>query len=268
LARAEALAGQRSLYESGPAEERIDRNSRPVISIIAPVFNEELVVQPFVEEVCRVMETSGLSFELVCVDDCSTDRSLSILQNLRERFPRLRVPSLRRHGGQTAALAAGVRLARGQFIALIDADMQNDPEDIPAMLDILRADPALVCVAGVRAIRKDTWLRRISSRIANAVAEMITGDAVTDAGCGLKLCRAEALKVVPFFRGAHRFLPTLIRMRGGAVVERRVNHRPRSAGQSKYGNGLSRTFVALADALGVRWLKSRAIRAEIDTAEG
>lgn len=233
--------------------------AEPTLSVVAPAFNEQESIADFVTEVCRRLDASGSSYELICVDDGSTDQTSSVLGELRQRFPCLRPAAFVRNQGQSAALAAGVALARGRYIALTDADLQNDPADIARMLQMLLEENAPDCVVGVRAQRRDTWLRRISSRIANAVGRWITKAPVRDGACGLKVCRAELLKRVPFFRGAHRFLATLVMLEGGLVRELEVNHRPRLRGESKYGSGLGRTFIALRDALGVRWMMDRKI---------
>jgi dolichol-phosphate mannosyltransferase len=230
------------------------------LSVVAPAYNEQESIGDFVAEMCEVLSATGAPYELICVDDGSSDDTWQTLLGLRARFPALRPAALEKNSGQSAALAAGVSIARGAFIGLIDADMQNDPADIAKMLHMLLERPDLDCLVGVRAERQDNWLRRISSRIANAVGEWITGEAIRDAGCAVKVCRAEFLKRVGFFRGAHRFLATLVKMEGGRVEELLVNHRPRQKGVSKYGSGLGRTFVALRDAFGVRWLMDRKIR--------
>lgn len=231
----------------------------PTLSVVAPAFNEQESIVDFVTEVCGSLDVSNSSYELICVDDGSTDRTSSVLTELQRRFPQLRPVAFERNHGQSAALAAGVALARGRYIALTDADLQNDPADIARMLRVLLEEDALDCVVGVRALRRDSWLRRVSSKIANAVGRWITKASIRDAACGLKVCRAELLKRIPFFRGAHRFLATLVMLEGGRVRELEVNHRPRLRGESKYGSGLGRTFIALRDAMGVRWMMDRKI---------
>ena len=239
----------------------------PALSVIAPAFNEQESIEDFVVEMCQHLEalasvgTAGrVGYELICVDDGSSDQTFTRLLELQVRFPRLRPIALDRNHGQSAALAAGVAVAQGEIIALIDADMQNDPADVGRLFSMIQAQADLDCLVGVRAQRRDTWLRRISSKIANRIGRWITGEYIRDAACGLKVCRAPLLKQVTFFRGAHRFLATLVRLEGGTVHEIDVNHRPRAKGESKYGSGLGRTFVALRDAFGVRWLKDRKIR--------
>ena len=233
------------------------------LSVVAPVFDEADGIEAFAEEVCAALAALALSHEVICVDDGSRDGTAGRLRELSRRFPALRAVGLGTHQGQSAALAAGMRLARGRVVVLMDADLQYDPADIGPLLSHLEGPPAWDCVVGVRAVRRDAWLRRVCSRGANWLAARITGDPVRDTGSGLKLCRSEVLGRVPFFRGAHRFLPTLVRLSGGKVLNRPVNHRPRRCGRSKYGSGLGRAFLTLRDALGVRWLKDRAISLEV-----
>ena len=234
--------------------------SLPYLSLVAPVYNERECIEEFVREADAELKKLGRSYEIVCVDDGSQDGSREILVGLKPRFPALRVVGLGRNGGQSAAFAAGVQFARGALIALMDADLQNDPADIPRLLAVLEGPERPDCVAGCRAARRDNWLRRLSSRIANRVRIWITHDPVRDTGCSLKLFRAEYLKRVKFYRGMHRFLTTLIRMEGGTVCEVDVHHRPRPKGTPKYGHGLGRTFTALRDAFAVRWMQSRCLR--------
>jgi dolichol-phosphate mannosyltransferase len=228
------------------------------LSVVAPAFNEEEGIEQFVAEVCGELDGFGCTYELICVDDGSTDSTRARLSALCVRFPSLRPVKLDGHYGQSAALAGGIELARGEIIVLIDADLQNDPRDIARLVGVL--DAHCDCVVGVRVRRRDNWLRRLSSRVANWMSRRITREEFSDAGCGLKVCRAPLLKQVPMFRGAHRFFGPLIKQCGGHVKELQVNHRPRMRGQSKYGHGLGRTFTALRDALGVRWLGDRKLR--------
>ena len=245
----------------------------PALSVVAPAFNEQESIEDFVVEMCQHLEALASTskaqragYELICVDDGSSDQTFPRLLELRRRFPRLRPVALDRNHGQSAALAAGVAVAQGEIIALIDADLQNDPADVGRLFSMLQDQSDLDCLVGVRAQRRDTWLRRVSSKIANRIGRWITGEYIRDAACGLKVCRAPLLKQVTFFRGAHRFLATLVRLEGGIVHEIDVNHRPRIKGESKYGSGLGRTFIALRDAFGVRWLKDRKIRYRLEEA--
>jgi dolichol-phosphate mannosyltransferase len=166
---------------------------------------------------------------------------------------------LSRRSGQSAALAAGWDAARGEVVVMLDADGQNDPADIPALLDRLNKEPALAAAAGYRTRRRDSSWKRVQSRVANAVRNWLTRDRVRDTGCSLKAVRRNVLGTLPRFDGMHRFLPTLIRLRGGAVAEVPVSHRPRRAGRSKY-TAWNRAIPALRDAVGVRWLRRRALR--------
>jgi dolichol-phosphate mannosyltransferase len=193
------------------------------------------------------------------VDDGSIDDSARVLRDLALQDPSVRVVRQRRNSGQTAALDAGFRFARGGIVVTLDSDLQNDPADIPRLLELMdRYD----VVSGVRAKRRDTWVRKASSRIANRVRNRFTHDNVTDVGCTLRACRAEYLRRVPMFTGMHRFLPTLLKMAGARATEIPVNHRPRLHGQPKYGIG-NRLWRALADLFAVRWMQKRWIDREL-----
>jgi glycosyltransferase involved in cell wall biosynthesis len=236
-----------------------------MISVVFPVYNERDNLAPLLAEVEATL--NSMKMEVIAVDDCSTDGSLEELLRLREEHKSLRVVSLERHAGQSAAFAAGMELARGDPVILMDADGQNDPADVPALLDILNNDPDCAAVAGYRVNRADSSWKRIQSRVANSVRNWLTGDRVRDTGCSLKVVRRSAIHGLVSFDGMHRFFPTLIRQAGGKVVEAPVSHRPRLSGKSKYGMW-NRGMVALRDALGVRWLRRRALeytsREEID----
>jgi glycosyltransferase involved in cell wall biosynthesis len=173
--------------------------------------------------------------------------------------PEIRPLRLRENRGQTAAFDAGFKAARGRWVVTLDADLQNDPRDIPALLGALDEYDAAV---GYRRKRRDSWLRRISSRIANAVRNRLSGDDIIDTGCSLKAFRRECLQGLRLFTGMHRFLPTLLRMEGFRVVQLPVNHRPRTRGSSKYGMW-NRAFRAFADLLAVRWMRKRRLDYEI-----
>jgi dolichol-phosphate mannosyltransferase len=230
-----------------------DSPAPPEISIVIPVYNEEESLPLLDAEIRQAMRPLGRSYEVIYVDDGSIDGSAGVLRRLAGEDPAVRIVRQRRNSGQSAALDAGYRFARGGIVVTLDADLQNDPADIPRLL--ARLDTCDV-VSGVRAHRQDSWTRRASSRVANRVRNRLTRDDVTDVGCTLRACRAEVLRRVPMFDGAHRFLPTLLRMEGARVVEIPVHHRPRLHGQPKYniGNRLGR---ALADLLAVRWMQKR-----------
>jgi glycosyltransferase involved in cell wall biosynthesis len=189
----------------------------------------------------------------VVADDGSTDRTADQLRALKREFPRLRVVRLLKNAGETAAIDAGFKHARGELIATLDADLQNDPADIPKMVAMMK-DWDVVC--GVRAKREDSFIRRLSSRVGNGTRNWLTHENITDVGCTLKVFRASCAKRVKLFTGMHRFMPTLLRMDGARVTEVPVNHRPRLKGCSKYGVW-NRLFRGLYDIFGVRWMQSR-----------
>jgi len=220
----------------------------PAVSVVVPVFNEEENVSILQSELRAAL--SGLDYEIVFVDDGSTDRSAEKI----EAAPNIRILRFERNTGQSAALYAGIRAARGETIVMIDGDLQNDPADIPRLLEQISRGADLVC--GYRAKRKDTIAKRMTSRIANFVRSRFTKDHVRDTGCTLKAMRRECADALVPFKGVHRFIPALIRGAGYRLVEIPVNHRPRRFGQTKYGFG-SRALRATVDMFGVRWLLSR-----------
>jgi len=230
----------------------------PELSIVVPFYNEADNVEPLHQELDAVLERIDRTAELVYVDDGSRDETPARLSDLAKRDARVRVVTLLENAGQSAALEAGFRALHGEIVVTLDADLQNDPADIPKLLTGLgEAD----VVNGVRAKRRDTWVRKLSSRIGNGFRNWVTHESVTDVGCSLRVMRAEHVKRVKMVRGMHRFLPTLLRMEGARVMEMPVNHRPRHLGESKYGIG-NRLFVGLADVFAVRWMQSRAVRYE------
>lgn len=231
----------------------------PWLSVVVPLHDEQDSLEPLHRELDAALAGVAGGLELIFVDDGSRDASLGRLRDLAAKDPRVRVLALDRQHGQSAALDAGFRAARGAVVVTLDADGQNDPADIPRLLAAL--DGADV-VNGVRAGRRDDWRRRVSSRVANGFRNALTHEHVTDVGCSLRAMRAEPLRRVKLWRGAHRFLPTLLRLEGARVVELPVVHRPRRHGRSKYGV-LDRLFAGLADVFGVRWLQSRALRYEV-----
>lgn len=228
----------------------------PDVSLVVPVYNERENVGPLVAEIAVAL--AGRRYEVVAVDDGSTDGSLAELKRLKGTHPELHIVAFERNAGQSAAFVAGFRAARGRAIVTLDADLQNDPADVPALLAELERSGA-ACVAGYRPNRHDTAWRRLQSRIANGVRNWLTAETIRDTGCSLKAFRADAVRGLPAFNGMHRFLPTLIRRDGGVVAEVPVRHRPRRFGMTKYGMW-NRVFRALRDAFGVRWLLRRALR--------
>ena len=233
---------------------------QPDLSVVFPVYNEEENIPVLLDEIARAVDGKW-SYEMVAVDDGSTDRSLQILRDMRTKYPNLRVLAFEKNSGQTAALEAAWRAARGRMVVSLDADLQNDPADIPAMIRTLEQQKADM-VIGVRTNRRDTWSRRMQSRIGNGVRNWITNDKITDTGCSLKLVKREAIDRVRLFTGMHRFLPTLVRIDGYKVVEMPVNHRPRRFGTSKYG-AMNRAARGLVDCLAVRWMTKRALRYKV-----
>ncbi len=231
-------------------------NQHPSLSVVIAVFNEADNLPPLLDELTSVMRPLGRSFEILCVDDASTDGGLQVLRRLRARHPELRVLRHRVNSGQSAAQASGFLCARGEIVITMDADLQNDPHDIPALLEALR--PGVAAVAGVRRRRLDNATRRISSRIANGFRNWVTRDRIADSGCALRAMRRAAIRELPVFNGLHRFIPTLLRGQGYEVVELLVNHRPRARGQSKYGIS-NRLWRGLRDCFGVRWFSARAV---------
>ncbi len=229
-----------------------------MVSVVLPVYNERANLAPLAEELRHALE--GRPQEVVAVDDGSTDGSLEELERLRAQWPALRIVALKCHAGQSAAMVAGFDAARGDTIATMDADGQNDPADLPHLLDLLVG--GCDAVVGYRVRRRDSWWKRFQSAVANAVRNWMTGDHVRDTGCSLKVMRRDVVLELPRFNGMHRFLPTLIRMRGGTVVEAPVTHRSRRSGTSKYGM-LNRVFVTFRDATGVRWLRHRPLHYQI-----
>ena len=226
------------------------------VSVILPVYNERENLAPLLREITEALE--GVSHEIIAVDDASTDGSAETLRSLTVERPTLKLLRLRTNAGQSAACAAGFGAARGDIIVTMDADGQNDPADVPALLNALANDPTLEAAVGYRVVRRDSRWKLLQSRIANAVRNRITGDSIRDTGCSLKAIRKDVVERLPHFNGMHRFLPTLVRQRGGRVVELPVSHRPRLWGESKYGMW-KRVFRGLRDALGVRWLSRRAL---------
>ena len=235
--------------------------TQPDLSVVFPVYNEEENLPILLGEIAAALDGTGWTYEVVAVDDGSTDRSLAVLRELHAKYPTLRVLALEKNSGQTAALDAAWRAARGRLVVSLDADLQNDPADIPKLVRKLE-ETKTDMVIGVRVNRADTWSRKMQSRIGNGVRNWITGDDITDTGCSLKLVKREAIDRVRLFTGMHRFLPTLVRYAGYKVVEMPVNHRPRQFGQSKYG-AMNRAFRGLADCFAVRWMGKRMLNYDV-----
>jgi glycosyltransferase involved in cell wall biosynthesis len=230
---------------------------QPEISVVIPMRNEAPNVQQLYHELIGALEPYGRRFEIVVIDDGSTDDTFARLAVLQASDPRLRIIRFRRNFGQTAAFAAGFAHARGQFIVTSDGDGQNDPADVPAMVERIRSGPDIV--AGWRKNRKDPFLnRRLPSMIANAIISFATGVRLHDYGCSLKVFRAEIVKSMRLYGEMHRFLPAIAAEQGVEIVEHVVNHRKRLHGKSKYG--ISRTVRVVLDLLTVKFLSSYSTR--------
>jgi glycosyltransferase involved in cell wall biosynthesis len=230
---------------------------------VVPVFEERDNLALLHGELHAALSDLRGGVEFVYVDDGSRDGSGDALLALAKRDERVRVLHFARNCGQSAALDAGFRAARGELVATLDADLQNDPADLPRLLAAL--DGADV-VNGVRVGRRDGFVRKLSSRIGNGFRNWLTHESVSDVGCSLRVMRASYLRRVKLYRGMHRFLPTLLRMEGARVVELPVRHRPRRHGRSKYGIA-NRLFVGLADTFAVRWMQSRRLDYEVRAPE-
>jgi len=230
------------------------------LSIVVPVRNEAENVLPLLAEIHAALD-GPTGFEVIYIDDGSSDATPQRLTEALTRYPRLRVLVHRERYGQSAALLTGFRAARGEWIATLDGDGQNDPADIPKLIaardSAARTD--LQLISGFRKNRKDSWPKRVASRVANSVRSSLLGDATPDTGCGLKLIARAACFELPAFDHMHRFLPALVQRNGGATICVEVNHRPRTRGVSNYGVA-DRLWIGIVDLAGVLWLKRRALR--------
>ena len=237
------------------------------ISVVVPVKDEAENLELLIDEIRASLGGAGVAHEIVYVDDGSTDATPDILSGLMARWPELRVVRHRACSGQSAAIATGVDHARAPAIVTLDGDGQNDPADIPALLERYRAEAgAAVMIAGHRAKRRDTWLKRLSSRVANGIRGGLLRDQTPDTGCGLKVFPRAAFLAMPRFDHMHRFLPALMIRGGGRVISVPVNHRPRERGASKYGL-LNRLWVGIVALFGVMWLARRAVNPETEVLE-
>ncbi len=228
------------------------------LSIILPVHNEAGSLPSLWQELADALENGGWSAEVIFVDDGSTDGGDAILRALCARDPRVRLLRLAGNHGLSAAMDAGLRHARGRIVVTMDSDLQNDPRDIAALVAGLDSWDA---VTGWRRDRHDSWVKRMSSRIANTVRNVVMQDRVRDSACSLRAMRRHCLPDLPRFRGFHRFIPNLLRLAGHRVLEVPVNHRARRFGVSHYGVR-NRAWTAFQDLLAVRWMKARRLRYE------
>lgn len=222
-------------------------------SVVIPLKNEEGNIVDLVDELEPVMQAFNQPWELLCIDDGSTDRTPLLLKELAKKKNFLRVITFKRNYGQSSAFAAGFKLARGAYVITLDGDRQNDPADIPKLVEAI-ATCDMVC--GYRANRRDSWVKKITSFLANQVRKRVCQDGVRDTGCSLKIYRSVALKEIKMFQGMHRFLPALFKNEGFRVSEVQVNHRERTRGKTNY-SFLNRSFNTVADMLAVRWMRKR-----------
>jgi len=239
----------------------------PAISVVVPVRNEAENIEPLLAEIQAALDGVE-TFELIYVDDGSIDETTELLVSAMQVYPALRVVRHAEPCGQSAALVTGIRNARAPWIVTLDGDGQNDPADIPALLNLLHGAPqpftesvhgepfAPQLICGNRRRRRDTWVKRVSSRIANGVRRMALRDGTPDTGCSLKLFSRELFLTLPQFDHMHRFLPTLVQAAGGRVVSVEVTHRPRQRGKTHYGVW-DRLWVSIVDLFGVMWLERR-----------
>ena len=231
----------------------------PQLSIVIPAYNEAECLGPLLGELQDALDR-WQPYEVLCVDDGSTDQTAQMLRSIRERYPELRIVRHRSRCGQSTALWTGIRRAKAPWVATLDADGQNDPRDLLRLLEARNQSPEreeLWLVTGIRRRRRDTLLKRVSSRVANAVRSRLLRDGISDTGCGLKLMHRARILTIPNFDHMHRFLPALVMRGGGRILTVEVGHRPRTAGTTKYGVR-NRLFVGVVDVVGVLWLQRRA----------
>ena len=232
---------------------------QPYVSLVIPAYNEQENIEPLLARVGAALGHIGRPFEVILIDDGSSDATPRLLEEAMRKLPWLRVLRLAKNAGQSAAFDAGFKAARGEIIATIDADLQNDPEEIPRRLPLL---DGYDMIAGWRQKRQDSRLRLVQSRIANRIRNWISQEDIRDSACSLKLYKRHCLDGIQLYKGMHRFMPTLVKMRGYSVREEPVKHSPRHAGTAKYGlrNRAVRAFV---DLLAVRWMKNRYMRYQV-----
>ena len=236
----------------------------PILSVVAPCYNEQGNLIPLVTAIRAALEPLNIAYEIVIADDCSRDDSWSILQKLGADDQRIRAVQLNRNCGQSAAVWAGIQAATGRYIATLDADLQNHPRELPRFLEAIQRG-GCDCVCGSRVAARaqgDSRVRQVSSKIANGIRNGITHETVSDSACGYRIFKRECAARLKFFKGMHRFMPTLFRIEGFAVTEIPISHHTRLTGQSHYGV-LNRLFVTLHDLFAVRWMQQRMFRFEV-----
>lgn len=230
-------------------------------SVVIPLKNEENNIVDLINEIEPIMNTIGKGWELICIDDGSTDKTRATIESLIPQKPYLHLIVFKENYGQSSAFDAGFKASKGEFVITLDGDRQNDPKDIPHLAELM-SDCDLAC--GIRTKRKDTFIKRITSRLANYVRNSLCDDGVQDTGCSLKIYRRECLKEIKMFHGMHRFLPALFKMEGFRIKQLPVNHRERMEGQSKY-NFFNRSFNTIADLFAVRWMQKRHLKYQIES---
>lgn len=234
----------------------------PILSLVIPCYNEEGNLRPLIAAIREAANSLSVPYEVVITDDCSNDKSWQILKELAAADSCIRVQRFAFNCGESAASWAGLKAARGQYLVTLDADLQNDPRDLPKFLEALKQ---FDCVCGTRVESRgkgDNFVRIASSRIANSVRNKLSGEKISDAGCTYRAFKRECIDNVKFFKGMHRFLPTLFKIEGFTVTEIAVTNNPRFAGQSHYGVW-NRLFASFYDLLAVRWMKKRMFRYQI-----
>ncbi|HEX2973443.1 MAG TPA: glycosyltransferase family 2 protein [Tepidisphaeraceae bacterium] len=237
--------------------------NQPTLSICVPVYNEADNLPLLHDAICKVIDPHNIDAELILVDDGSKDESWNVIQALVAKDPRVRGVKFQFNCGETAASDAGLRAARGRYVMTMDADLQNDPKDIPAFLDALAT--GVDCVCGTRVATRsqgDDVIRVLSSRIANWVRNKLSNETISDAGCTYRAFKRECVDKLKLYRGLHRFIPTLLKMEGFSVTEIPVTNNPRLHGESKYGVW-NRLFKSFHDLLAIRWMKSRILGYQI-----
>lgn len=236
------------------SEKQID------ITIVIPAYNEAENIAPLSASLVEAMRGINKTYEVIIVDDGSKDATYDEILKASKIHPQIRGLKFKKNCGQTAAFNAGFEYALGRIVITMDADMQNDPADIPKLLEKM---PEFDVVCGIRVKRQDNFVRRASSKIANFIRNLLTKDTIIDTGCSLKAFKAEAAKRMKLFSGMHRFFPTLAKMDGYTVAQVPVNHLPRKFGKAKYGVG-NRAFRAFCDLMAVRWMQKRHFKYEIE----
>ncbi|MFB7140721.1 glycosyltransferase family 2 protein [Gottfriedia sp. NPDC056225] len=229
------------------------------LSVVAPIYNEEENIKNLYQSITNAVKDKVKEYEIILVDDGSKDNSANLLEQLSKADSHVKPIYFEKNCGQTAALWAGMRQAKGEYISLIDADLQTDPHDILTLMPYMKEYDF---ANGMRLKRRDTYIKKISSRIGNGVRNKLTNDIIYDTGCPMKLMKREVAQSLYLHEGMHRFLPTLAKMNGFNVIEVEVSHREREYGVSKYGV-FNRAFVGLMDAVVIGWLKKRVIQYKI-----